>query len=104
MTDFLKRALESSDPAVRHAYERLMALFPADMSEELREEVYRQINQQLTEQMMTARPIVTSCPHLEIYRDEKLGEYHCCTCQQRVSPDPEGVKWGIIEYGRKASE
>lgn len=47
MNDYMKRARESTDPAVQKAYAQLMALIPADVDDATREEVMRQFAEQL---------------------------------------------------------
>ena len=87
MHDLLKRVID--------AYEQQNGPLP-----KMTDEQAKRFVGELLAKAKAMRPVVTSCPHQEVYRDEKFGVTRCLNCQQVVHPDPEALKHGFLEYGR----
>ena len=90
MTDFLKRTIQ--------AYKDAGGTYP-----ELTDDQIKMLADSMMEKIKGMQPIVTSCPHnTTLY--QKGENFHCGWCGQIVHPDPESLKHGFLEYGRKRDE
>lgn len=87
MSDFLKRAIE--------AWEQSFGPLP-----KLTDAQLKQAADEIAAKAKAMRPIVTSCSHNEpLYQEGE--DWRCGWCGQIVHPDPEGLKYGFREFGRR---